>query len=149
MITIALAADHGGFTLKNSLRTWLSAQGYRVIDLGAHTAKADDDYPDYAVAAAKVIKEKKADFALLFCRTGTGMYMAANRFPFVRAAMLYSAASAKKAREHEDANVAAIGTDTFPAAQNKRFIKTFLSTKFDADARHARRTAKLAKLPKM
>ena len=149
MTTIALAADHGGFHLKESLKPWLASLGYKVLDLGAHSSNKHDDYPDYAAAAAKAIHTKKADFALLFCRTGTGMHMAANRFPFVRAAMLYSAASAKKAREHEDANVASIGTDTFTAAVNKRFIKIFLSTKFDADPRHKRRTAKLAKLPKM
>lgn len=149
MITIALAADHGGFHLKELLKPWLVKQGYKVLDLGAFDVETPSDYPDYAAAAAKAIKSGKAEYAILFCRTGTGMYMAANRFPFIRAAMLYSTFSAKRAREHEDANVASIGTDTFTAADNKRFIKAFLTAKFDADTRHKRRTAKLAKLPKM
>jgi len=149
MTTIALSADHGGFKMKELMKPWLIKQGYKILDLGVESDKAAADYPDYAASAALAIKSKKADFAILFCRTGTGMHMAANRFAGIRAAMLYSEFSARRAREHEDANVASVGTDTFTFEQNKRFVKAFLAAKFDADARHKRRLAKLAKLPKV
>jgi ribose 5-phosphate isomerase B len=138
---IAIASDLSSVELREKLVPWLKKQGYKVLDLGASI-----DYPDMAAIVARTIKSKKAERAILVCRTGIGMSIAANRFPFIRAALLYSTKVAKLAREHTDANVAVLAIDSFCTWRNKRFIKTFLTTKFSGLTRHSRRIAKLAKL---
>ena len=141
--TIALGADHGGFALKQYLAEYLAAKGYAVLDLGAYSEDAGDDYPDFAAAAARAVKERFADFAVLACRTGTGMCMAANRVKGVRAALLYSRAAASRAREHQDANVAVLADDSFSRRANAGFLDAFLRAKFSAAPRHKRRIKKL------
>ena len=144
MQTIAIASDLSSIRLRELLTPWLRKQGYKVLDLGASI-----DYPDMAAKVAQAIKSKRVGRAILVCRTGIGMSIAVNRFPFIRAALLYSVRATKHARLHTDANVAVLAMDSFCTWRNKRFVKAFLTTEYSNLTRHARRVAKLAKLPKM
>ena len=105
---IALAADHAGFELKNSLKDVLSEHGFPLLDLGPETADPVD-YPDMADKLAAALKDERAQRGLLVCGTGIGIAIAANRHPWIRAAVCHDATAARLAREHNDANVLALG----------------------------------------
>ena len=141
---IGLAADFGGDELKLSIIPWLKKQGYKVQDLGTSV-----NYPDIAYKSMSVLKSGKIDLAVIICRAGTGMSMCANRYPSIRAALLYSSHAARLAREHQDANVAVLAADAFWGWRNKMFLKAFLTTEFSGKTRHKRRIAMLAKPPKI
>jgi len=138
---IAIAADHGGFEQKESLKTWLVSKGYSVKDFGTDNASAAVDYPDYAHIVAKIVKKGEADFGILVCGTGLGMAIAANKLAGVRAVPVVSEEFARLAREHNDANVLALSGRFVSDAENKRIVDTFLQTDFEG-GRHARRVAK-------
>ena len=108
---IAIASDHGGFELKNALSEHLKAAGYDVLDLGTHTP-ASVDYPDIAQKMAEEIKNGTVKKGILLCGTGIGISIAANRFPFIRAALVHDAFGARLCREHNDANVLVLGGRT-------------------------------------
>jgi ribose 5-phosphate isomerase B len=140
--TIALAADHGGFELKEQLKKELQAWGYSVLDLGTDGSHSVD-YPDFAEAMAAAIRGKVADKGVLVCGTGIGISIAANRHPDVRAALVHDAFTAKLSRQHNDANVIAFGGRTIGPEVAKDCLKTFLDTEFEG-GRHARRVAKMS-----
>jgi ribose 5-phosphate isomerase B len=142
--TIVLGSDHGGFELKEFLGKYLAEEGYDIVDVGPHKYDPDDDYPDYADALAEYIGEHRRALGVLICRTGTGVMMAVNRFRFIRGALLYSPASARLAREHEDANVAILGSDAFSDKENIDFLDAFLTAKFAGEERHRRRIGKIS-----
>ena len=139
---IALAADHAGFELKAALKAELEAQGRAVLDLGAHGTQSVD-YPDFADALAKALAEGRARWGVAVCGTGIGISMAANRHRHVRAALCHDATWARLAREHNDANVLALGARLIGTEVAKDCVRTFLDTAF-AGGRHERRVAKLA-----
>jgi len=140
--TIAIAADHAGVALKSALAEQLEAQGYRVIDLGSNSGESVD-YPDYANAVAKAIESDKAKWGVLVCGSGIGMGMAANRHPALRAAVVHDALSAKLSRQHNDANVLALGARLIGDEVAKDAARVFFSTPFEGGGRHERRVAKL------
>ncbi|MDR2098884.1 MAG: RpiB/LacA/LacB family sugar-phosphate isomerase [Rickettsiales bacterium] len=140
---IAIGSDHGGYKLKELLKPYLADKGYDVADVGCYSEDSSD-YPDMANKVADWLLSHPNGIGVLACRTGTGMIMAANRFRHVRAAMLYSIKSARLAREHEDANVAVLGSDSFGDEENTGFLDVFLSAEFTAEARHLRRIKKLS-----
>ncbi len=139
--TIVLAADHAGYELKNLLKQDLEEMGYEVLDLGTNAADSVD-YPDFANALAEVIADGKAGRGVLVCGTGIGIAIAANRNPAVRAAVCHDDTSARLAREHNDANVLALGARLIGSEVAKDCLKTFLQTEF-AGGRHSGRVAKL------
>ena len=139
---IALAADHAGFELKAALKAELEADGRQVLDLGADGAQSVD-YPDFADALAKALAEGRARWGIAVCGTGIGISIALNRHRHVRAALCHDATSARLAREHNDANVLAMGARLIGAEVAKECVQTFLATGF-AGGRHERRVAKLA-----
>jgi ribose 5-phosphate isomerase B len=139
---IALAADHAGFELKAALKAQLEAQGREVLDLGAFGPDSVD-YPDFADALARALAEGRAKWGLAVCGTGIGISMALNRHRHVRAALCHDATSARLAREHNNANVLALGARLIGAEVAKECLQTFLGTGF-AGGRHERRVAKLA-----
>jgi ribose 5-phosphate isomerase B len=139
---IALAADHAGFELKAVLKAELEAQGRQVLDLGAFGPQSVD-YPDFADALAKVLAEGRAHWGLAVCGTGIGISIALNRHRHVRAALCHDATSARLAREHNDANVLALGARLVGSEVAKECVQTFLASAF-AGGRHERRVAKLA-----
>jgi ribose 5-phosphate isomerase B len=140
---IAVGADHAGFALKQRLVAGLRTAGHEVHDLGTDS-DASCDYPDYAVAAAREVVSGAADRAVLVCYTGTGMAMAANKVPGIRAAAAASEEAVRLTRSHNDANVLAIGAHFTSPSQADALVATFLNTEFDGGVRHVRRLTKMA-----
>jgi ribose 5-phosphate isomerase B len=141
-VTVALVADHAGFELKSSLKPVLHEHGFPVLDLGPESA-APVDYPDMAAKLAVALKEGRAQFGVMTCGSGIGIAMAANRYPWIRAAMCYDVTTARLAREHNDANVLALGARLIGLEVARDCLLTFLNTPF-AGGRHARRVAKMS-----
>jgi ribose 5-phosphate isomerase B len=143
-LPIALASDHAGVALKALLVAELGRLGYEVLDLGPMTEDSVD-YPDYAAKLALAIKDKKAEKGVLICGSGIGISIAANRFPFIRAALCHSEETARLSREHNDANVLVLGARIVDEATAKAALAAFLTTEF-AGGRHAGRVEKLGKV---
>lgn len=138
---VAVASDHAGFALKSLVSEELKAQGYQVLDLGTHS---DDsvDYPDFGSALASAIADGRAARGVVVCGTGIGISIAANRNPSVRAALCHDTTSARLCREHNDANVLALGARLIGDEVAKDCLRIFLATPF-AGGRHQRRVDKL------
>lgn len=140
--TVAIAADHAGFDLKEVLKGELSALGYAVLDLGTDGPQSVD-YPDFADALAGALADGRASRGVLICGTGIGISMAANRHRRVRAALCHDSVSARMARAHNDANVLALGARLIGVEVAKDCLRVFLSTPFEG-GRHAGRVAKFS-----
>ncbi len=142
--TIAIGCDHAGPALKRALADGLRAAGYDVIDLGTH----DDgrvDYPDYAHAVCAAVEAGRAQRGVLICGSGVGMAMAANRNPGIRCAVASETATARLCREHNDANVIAMGARLIDEAMAREILRVFLATSFEG-GRHTQRLDKLTPL---
>lgn len=139
---VAIAADHAGYELKDLLRGEIESMGFEVLDLGTNGPESVD-YPDYAAAAAEAVAAGRASRALLICGTGIGISIAANRHPEVRAALCHDAATARLAREHNDANVLALGARIVGEEVARDCVRVFFTTEYEG-GRHARRVAKLS-----
>lgn len=142
--SIALAADHGGYELKNILKEFAEKLGWETLDLGVNDSLSVD-YPDYAGRLAKALAEGRAERGILVCGTGIGISIAANRFSHIRAALIHDAFGARLARQHNDANVIVFGGRTIGAETAKDCLQIFLETDFE-NGRHARRVEMLANL---
>jgi ribose 5-phosphate isomerase B len=140
--TVAIAADHGGFELKNMLVPELRALGFGVLDLGTTSGEAVD-YPDMAESLATALHEGRAQRGVLVCGTGIGMSIAINRHRELRGALVHDALTARLARQHNDANVLVLGGRLLGPELAKDCLKAFFTTGFDG-GRHARRVAKLS-----
>ena len=136
---IALAADHGGFELKEAVKAHLDELGLEYIDFGTHST-ASVDYPDMALPACDAVVSGQCDKALLFCGTGVGISMAANKGTGIRACCCSYSFSCEYPRRHNDANVLALGAGITGPNLAKRMVEIFLSTEFEG-GRHARRVA--------
>ncbi len=145
-LRIVLAADHGGVALKGELLRALSAGGYPVRDLGTDSAEPVD-YPDYGLAAAKAIRRREADRAILICKSGIGMAICANKSIGVRAALVSTARDAELSRRHNNANVLVLSANALGAAAARRIVSTWLSAPFDG-GRHRRRIDKILRFEK-
>ncbi len=139
---IAVASDHGGYALKRILAAMLSDEGYQVLDLGTDNPDSVD-YPDYALAMAEAIESGRARRGVLLCGTGIGVGIAANRNPAIRAAVCHNVATARLSREHNDANVLAMGGRIIDAETARACLQACLETRFEDGGRHQRRVAKL------
>jgi len=140
--TIAIAADHGGYALKTSLMAHLQAQGHQVLDLGTDNPETSVDYPDFAAKMGAAFATQKPDCGILICGTGIGISIAANRNPALRCALCHDVTTARLTREHNDANVLALGARIIGEQVAKDCVDVFLATAF-AGGRHAGRVAKL------
>ncbi|HSE14574.1 MAG TPA: ribose 5-phosphate isomerase B, partial [Candidatus Deferrimicrobium sp.] len=138
---VVIASDHAGVEMKRRLREAMEALGISAEDLGTATGESVD-YPDYAAAVAGRVSAGAADAGVLICGTGIGMSITANKFPGVRAAILYDDAAARMSRLHNDANVAVFGARTMSADDAERRLRLFLSEPFEA-GRHSRRIGKI------
>lgn len=138
---IALGADHGGFSLKDSLKPFLQKQGYQLDDCGTHSPESVD-YPDFAYAVAKKVSDGEAWRGIIIDGAGIGSCMVANKVPGVRAAMCYDHATAVNSREHNKANVLTLGAGMIDATLAHQIVLTWLNTNF-AGGRHARRVDKI------
>lgn len=140
--SIAIGSDHAGYDLKAKLTEELRSSGYEVLDMGTNDAANSVDYPDFGKAVAEAVTSGKADGGLVVCGTGIGISIAANRHPGVRAALCHDVTMARLCREHNDANVLALGARLIGEAVAKDCLETFLNTEFAGD-RHVRRVEKL------
>ncbi len=139
---IAIASDHAALALKAALVAHLEAGGHDVADLGPFD-ESSVDYPDYGYRLAAHMAADKAEFGVALCGSGIGISIAVNRNPACRAALVSEPLSARLAREHNDANVVAMGARLTGVDMAKACLDTFLSTPFAGD-RHARRVGKLS-----
>jgi ribose 5-phosphate isomerase B len=139
--TVALGADHGGFQLKELLKQQLRDLGYPVTDCGTDSSDPVD-YPDFALAVARLVAEGSAWRGILVDGAGIGSCMAANKVPGVRAAMCYDEATAVNSRKHNDANVLTLGAGLIGPQLVQQIVKTWLSTP-SGGGRHARRVDKI------
>lgn len=147
MALIAIGADHAGYALKEKLKAWLSADGHRVIDHGTHSTDSVD-YPDYAAAVAEAVRAGGAERGVLVCGSGIGMAMAANKVAGVRAAVAGDPDVARLSRQHNDANVLALGARLTTPTQALAVVQAWLATPFEG-GRHARRVDKLSQLDEL
>lgn len=141
---MALGADHAGFELKDALKRVLDELGVMYQDFGT-TSAASVDYPDFAEAVARGVAEQRFDRGILVCGSGIGMSIAANKVAGVRAAVVSEVEAAKLSRQHNDANVVAIGSRLTPADRAAEIVRAFLTTAFDG-GRHERRVDKIARI---
>ena len=139
---IAIASDHAALALKSALVEYLRAAGHDVADLGPYH-ETSVDYPDYGYKLANAIADGSAERGVALCGSGIGISMAVNRNPAARAALVSEPLSARLAREHNDANVIAMGARLIGIEMAKACIDAFLSTAFGGD-RHQRRVDKLS-----
>jgi ribose 5-phosphate isomerase B len=144
MAIIAIGSDHAGYSLKERLKTWLAADGHRVIDHGTHSTESVD-YPDYAAAVAESVGSGEAERGVLVCGSGVGMAMAANKVAGVRAVAAQDADVARLSRQHNDANVLTLGARLTAPARALGLVQTWLATPFEG-GRHGRRVDKLTRL---
>lgn len=138
---IALASDHAAIGLKADLAAWLADQGHQVTDLGPDTTESVD-YPDYGFKLANHVAAGAAEFGVALCGSGIGISIAVNRNPGCRCALVSDHLSASLARQHNDANVIAMGARLIGIDTAKDCLATFLATPFEG-GRHERRVAKL------
>ncbi len=145
---VHVGSDHAGFELKARLCTWLTGHGHEPVDHGALHYDAEDDYPVFCLrAAAAVVADQQAGveaLGIVIGGSGNGEQMSANKVAGVRAALVWSEETAQLAREHNDANVAAIGAGMHSAEDAIRFVEVFLATPFSGGERHRRRIGMLA-----
>lgn len=138
---IALASDHAGYTEKERLKELLSDLGVEFYDLGT-VSEESVDYPDYARKVAEQVADGRVEQGLLVCGSGTGMAITANKVPGVRAAVAWSEETARLARQHNDANVLAIGARTTPPGDIPKIVRAWFATDFEG-GRHAARVEKI------
>ena len=138
---IFLSSDHGGFQLKEKVKSFLIDNNFDFEDLGCSSLDPVD-YPDFAKLLSKKIKDKSNSMGILFCGTGIGISMAANRFSHIRAALCTSIEMASKSRKHNDANVLALGGRILEDKLALKIVKEFLFTEFEG-GRHSLRVDKI------
>jgi ribose 5-phosphate isomerase B len=140
-IPVALGSDHAGVALKATLREALEAAGHPALDMGTNGPESVD-YPDFADAVAAAVRDGRARLGVLVCGTGIGISIAANRHPGIRCALVHDVTGARLAREHNDANVLALGARVIGPEVALDALRAFLSTPFGG-GRHERRIRKL------
>jgi len=143
-VRIVIGADHGGYHLKRFLIGKLQSSGHRVVDVGTFSPESCD-YPKIAAEAADAVCRRQAARAVLLCKSGAGMAIVANKFPGVRAAVCSSVASAKHAREHNDANVLVLGASGLSTQKAGVILRVWLATGFGG-GRHARRVNQIKQI---
>jgi len=141
---IALGADHAGVALKEDVKRQLTQRGVAFTDFGTDSTDSVD-YPDYAATVAHEVASGAYDRGILFCGSGIGMAIAANKVAGIRAASIVDEESARLSRQHNDANVLSLGARLTPADEARRIVNVFLDTPF-AGGRHQRRIDKILEL---
>ncbi|HAP73008.1 MAG TPA: ribose 5-phosphate isomerase B [Lachnospiraceae bacterium] len=140
---IAIASDHGGFDLKEAVRKHLEEKGITCRDFGTDN-KASCDYPDFAGAAAKAVADGECERGIVICTTGIGVSIVANKVNGIRCGLCTNVTQARLTREHNDANMLALGAGITGQTAAMDIVDTFLSTEFSHGERHERRVRKIA-----
>lgn len=143
---VGIAADHGGFELKNYLIEILRKSGYDVADFGAHQAQPDDDYPDFVIPLARAVARGKADRGVAVCGSGVGACVVANKVPGVRAGLIHESFSAHQGVEDDNMNVLCLGGRVVGPALAWELVRTFLAANFSGIERYQRRLDKVVEL---
>ena len=144
--TIGMAADHGGFELKNFLNQRLRGAGYEVIDFGDRQFNTEDDYPDFIVPRARAVAAGEVDRGVAICGSGVGATITANKVTGARACLIQDIFSARQGVEDDDLNVICLGGHTVAQARAWELVQIFLAARFSGVARHCRRLAKVSDL---
>ncbi|NDP20732.1 MAG: RpiB/LacA/LacB family sugar-phosphate isomerase [Paludibacter sp.] len=143
---IGVAADHGGFELKEYLKKLLHETGYEVIDFGNILMKQDDDYPDYVIPLAIAIARGEVDCGVAICGSGVGACVAMNKVKDVRACLVNDTFSARQGVEDDNLNAVCLGGRVIGHSLAWELVKTFLNAQFSGEERHRRRLAKVTEL---
>ena len=138
---VCIASDHAGFNLKEDIKNYLINKNISIFDLGPYKKKSFD-YPDYAKKLANRIKAKKSDIGILVCGSGTGMAITANKIKTIRAAVCYNTKSTRLSRQHNNANIIALGARLTKKTLSLKLVEIFLKTKFEG-GRHLKRIKKI------
>lgn len=141
---VAIGSDHAGFRLKESLKAWLTGEGYDVVDVGTHSEERVD-YPEFGEQVARTVATGGADRGVLVCGSGQGICMAANKVHGVRAGVIRDVQDAEMTRRHNDANVACFGERVTEPAEAIDALRVFLTTDFEG-GRHADRVEQLDRI---
>jgi ribose 5-phosphate isomerase B len=141
---IVIGSDHAGFAVKETTRKYLETAGYAVDDQGT-SSEESVDYPDYGKAVGERVASKQADLGIAVCGSGIGISIAANKVPGIRAALAHDVMTARLAREHNDANVLALGGRVVTPEAAVEMVQTFLTTAY-LGGRHQRRVDKIAQI---
>lgn len=140
-LKIAIASDHAGLDIKEAIKGVLEEMGYSFLDFGTYN-KESVDYPDMAELVAEKISNGELEKGILICGTGIGMSIVANKFPGVRAALVYDIYSARYAKEHNDANILILGGRTTDKESARKMVEIWLKSQFQGE-RHQRRLDKI------
>lgn len=141
---VYLGSDHAGYELKNHLVEWLKAAGHEPVDCGPHIYDAQDDYPPFCLRAAERTAADEGSLGVVIGGSGNGEQIAANKVAGVRSALAWSEQTAALGREHNNANVVAVGARMHSQEEATKFVEIFLNTPFSGDERHIRRIEMLA-----
>jgi RpiB/LacA/LacB family sugar-phosphate isomerase len=145
---IGIAADHGGFSMKERLVAILGSDGHEMVDFGARQLDPGDDYPDFVIPLARGVAAGEVERGIALCSSGVGASIAANKVPGVRAALVHDSFSAHQGVEDDDMNCICLGSLVVGYAQALELVRTFLAATFSGAERHCRRIAKIAALEK-
>lgn len=143
---VGIAADHGGYGLKEELVAYLRAAGHEVVDVGAHSLNPNDDYPDFVIPLGQAITEGKIQRGVAICGSGVGASVCANKIPGVRAALIHDHFSAQQGVEDDHLNILCMGGRTMGPAVARDLVDTFLAAEYSQGERHLRRLKKVASL---
>lgn len=141
---IYLGADHRGFELKEKIKRWLKSKGWEFTDLGNDKLDAEDDFPDFAVKVAKKIK--KGDFGILFCGSGVGMDLVANRFPNVRCGLGFTPQQIRIAKRDDNINCLSVASDFTTEEEARPMVEMLIETNFSGSEKYLRRLDKIEKI---
>ena len=146
MMRVGIAADHGGFALKEQLAESLRGSGYEVVDFGAHQLNPEDDYPDFVIPLARAVAAGQVERGVAICGSGVGASVAANKVAGVRAGLIHDVFSAHQGVEDDNMNVFCLGERVIGPSLAWELIETFLTAHFSGAPRHERRLAKVQAL---
>jgi len=136
---VAIGADHGGYTLKSDMVRVLESLGHDVIDKGAHSFDAEDDFPDFAAPVAEAVQTGDAERGIILCGSGVGACIAANKFPGVRAGLCHDTYSAAQGVRHDDMNVLCLGARVVGVALAEDLVTSFMGASLESEPRFQRR----------
>ena len=147
-MNIAIGVDHGGYSLKEAVIDEVKKQGHTVIDCGANSYDAADDYPDFAHAVGLKIQSGEAERGIVICGSGVGAAVAATKMVGVRACLCHDTYSARQGVEHDNVNVLALGGRIIGDELARELVRAFVNAKFDSDPRFQRRLTKVLEIEK-
>jgi len=143
---VGIATDHGGFELKEDLKSYLRGAGHVVVDIGARELNPGDDYPDFVIPLARAVAAGLVERGVAVCGSGVGASVCANKIPGVRAGLVQDHYSAHQGVEHDDMNILCMGGRVVGALVARDLVDAFLAARFTGEERHVRRLAKVAAL---